>query len=249
MPQFVKIVPDPNAAQHSYTKPSSKAEPDHQQSSEPIFKLPLYSSCRLSSLPLRLTEKPTLGSNRPSLHRPTRCLVGKAFQMKTEKLETRTLARLTVHNVFLLSFQLLILILRSRCQIFSVILTQIKWKWKEEQKLFPPEATAPPSPTHLARNVFAVVFKEVFWSKKNGGRDQEITRRKVPISLKVQGAHTFKTHLSTVRAGSIPDLISILIPIFQLLSSGLQNYLGSAHFQECMCKKQKQTNFKVNYKT
>lgn len=64
-----------------------------------------------------------------------------------------------------------------------------------------------------------------------------------------------KTHLTTIRAISVPDLIPILTPILkeeyptlQLLMSWLYNYLGSVHLQKCMCKKQNQANQKTNPK-
>lgn len=55
----------------------------------------------------------------------------------------------------------------------------------------------------------------MFQTKKNGGRDYEIRRLKIPISLKVMRSLYFKTHLATIRAISIPALISILIPILK----------------------------------
>lgn len=89
-----------------------------------------------------------------------------------------------------------------------------------------------------------------------GGRDYEIRRLKVRMNLKAMSSLHVKTHLATIRTISIPALISILnsilkeeYPIFQLLMSRLYNYLGSVHLQECMCKKQSQTNLKTNYNT
>lgn len=86
---------------------------------EPIFKLPLYSSFRLSSLPLKVEwETDTLAATDWPSKDTLRNLLGKAFQRKTGKLEMRTIVQHTVHSVFFLSLQLLILILRSTHQIF-----------------------------------------------------------------------------------------------------------------------------------
>lgn len=98
----------------------SKPDPDHQQSSRTYFQTAFV-------LLLQTLIPPPKGwvrnwhwqqQTRPSKD-TLRNLLGKAFQRKIEKLEMRTIAQHTVHIVFFLSFQLLVLILRSTRQFFS----------------------------------------------------------------------------------------------------------------------------------
>lgn len=98
----------------------SKPDPDHQQSSRTYFQTAFVLLLQTLIPPPKVEwETDTVAAtNRPSKD-TLRNLLGKAFQRKIEKLEMKTIAQHTVHIVFCLSYQLLILILRSTRQIFS----------------------------------------------------------------------------------------------------------------------------------
>lgn len=129
----------------------------------------------------------------------------------------KTVAQHTVHIVFCLSFQLLILILRSTRQIFFCNPCLNYMERKRGTKLVSSRShnrtrTKPPHKEYLPSRK---LFKEIFQSKKNEDRDYEIKRLKIHISLKVMRSLDIKTHLDTIRAISIPALISMLISILK----------------------------------